>query len=305
MAGGEPRAFLSSISSEIGRAVPLDGLDDERVQQCLEQLSLDGLTTCLVTDRPPVETASLCSRRSLRTATDPITPDLAVLCSDTLAPNKPGWAARTFANGIGLPDLPVMNVSGSDCGNLGMGLRVACGVMAAEELSTVLLVTSDHADGRSRYLPNGLTVLSDGAASGVLTARPEARGFAILGMASASAPQSNDPTTPSGALTIMRSVRRITRQVLGRLGITAMDCCYLVIGNYGRSAQSLFANAAGFPESALCTPLLKEVAHCYSVDLLLTLRHLAERDEVKSGDRLMLLSTGTRSWTAIVVEYVA
>jgi 3-oxoacyl-[acyl-carrier-protein] synthase III len=306
MAGGEPgRPFLSSISFELGRAVPLDCLDDARVQQFLDQLNADGLTKCLVSDRSSVEGASLCARDSLQTPIGPIEPDLAVLCSDSLAPHTPVGAARSFAEGIGLPNLPVVNVSGGDCGNLGMGLRLACGVLAAEALSNVLLVTSDCADRRGRYLATGLTAMSDGAASCLISARPEGCGFAVLGMASASASENTDSTTPAGALTVVRSVRRITRQVLGRLGITAPDCRYLVVGNYGRATQELFAGATGLPQSALRTPLLTEVAHCYSADLLLSLHTLAERDELKSGDRLVLVSSGTRSWTVIVVEYVA
>jgi 3-oxoacyl-[acyl-carrier-protein] synthase-3 len=299
------RPFLSSISFELGQAVPLGDLDDAEVRQFLDQLNRDGMTKCVVSERSPVEDASECARRSLLTPAGAIEPDLAILCSDTLAPLTPARAARTFTEAVDLPHLPVVNVSGGDCGNFGMGLRLACGVLAAESLSNVLLVTTDDAGGRSRYLANGLTAISDGAASCLISAQPATRGFAILGLASTWAARITDSSTPAGALTIVRSVRRIARQMLGQVGITAPDCRYLIVGNYGRAARNLFANALGLPESAVCTPLLTEVAHCQSADLLLSLNALAERDELKPGDRLVLLSCGTRNWTLIVVEYVA
>jgi 3-oxoacyl-[acyl-carrier-protein] synthase-3 len=227
-----------------------------------------------------------------------------VFCSDSPSVEAPAALSAALARGLGLPDVPVLRVGGGECGNLGLGLRVARSLVLAEGLRSVLLVTADRAVGDTRYLPESLTVLSDGAASCLVGAAAGGPGFRLLGLAATARADARDAAGMGAARNTVGGVGRATRRLFADTGTTATDCRHLVLPNYGRSVSSVLAAATGVPRSAIRAPLARAEGHCFSADVLLTLDALRSAGELTAGDRLLLLVTGSGGWTAALAEYV-
>ncbi|MEU4767653.1 hypothetical protein AB0H12_30805 [Actinosynnema sp. NPDC023794] len=305
MAGPDaPAVYLSCVEHEFGDPVPLSTLADAEVQANLDLLTGEGLRDCRVATSPPVEMAAASVRRTLRAAQLP-EPDAVVYCCDTPEPGvAPAAVAGDLAAAVGIPTTPVVAAGGGGCGNLGPGLRVARGLLFTEGCSNVVLVTADRAAGSTRYLPHDLTVLSDGAASCVVGTAPLGPAFRLLGIASTA----NAAAAAGGlgaAKAVVAGVARATRRVLAAAGLTPADCRYLVTGNYGAAVRSLLASAAGFPRHAVHAPGVADLAHCFAADALAGLRGLVADGAVAGGDRLVLLATSPRSWSAVLVEHEA
>lgn len=295
--------FLSCPAHEFGEPVALAELVDAEVRGHLDLLADQGLSRCRVAAAPPHELAVVAASRALLTQL-PTEPDAVVYCCDTPGSKMtPASAVGKFAAGVGLISTPVVAVGGGGCGNLGPGLRTARGLLVAEGLSNVLLITSDHAVGDTRYLPDDLTVLSDGAAACVVGTAPLGPAFRLLGVASALDARPGG-TGLAAAKAVVAGVARATRHVLLTAGLTPADCRFLVTGNYGTAVRSLLAAAAGFPRDKVHAPWVADVAHCFAADALFSLEMLLAHDVLADGDRILLLATSPRSWSAILVEHV-
>jgi hypothetical protein len=71
---------------------------------------------------------------------------------------------------LGVPSAVVLTVAGHRCGNLGLLVCVARGLLDSSRAGSVLL-TSDRVESGPRMMAGDLSVLSDGAAAALATAR--------------------------------------------------------------------------------------------------------------------------------------
>ncbi|MBF9128540.1 hypothetical protein I0C86_05985 [Plantactinospora sp. S1510] len=300
-----PAVYLSNISHVVGDPVALDALEDTEVRKAMATLADEGLVQCRVTDASVPDLAGAAASTALGSPDRRTEPDTAIYCSDTPTPVPPGPEVWRLNTGLGLPRVPVLRVAGGECGNLGLGLRVARAMVMAEGLGSVLLVTADRSVGDTRYLPDGLTVLSDGAAACLVTAEPPAGGFAVHRMAvSVQADAVAAGIGMQTARTTLSGISRAVRRLFADASVTPEDCRYLVTGNYGTAIQSLFAAAVGLPQTVVRAPLREAMGHCFSADVLMNLETLRVDGELDPGDRLLLLTTGSRGWTVTLAEYL-
>jgi 3-oxoacyl-[acyl-carrier-protein] synthase-3 len=294
---------LSALACEAGRPVPLAELADPVVRDVADLLAEEGIECCRVAEATPVALAGTSATATLEASRED--PDAVIFCSDTPAAEPPGPAAWRLVADLGLAEVPVLRVGGGECGNLGLGLRVARSLLLAEGLGSVLVVTADRAVGDTRYLPESLTVLSDGAASCLVTAAPTRPGFVLRGLAATAKADARQAAGMGAARNTVGGIAQATRRLLTDTGTTPERCRHLVMPNYGRSVRGVFAAATGVSRSAVRTPLARDGGHCFSADVLMTLDALGTGGELVAGDLLLLLVTGSRGWTVLLAEYAA
>ncbi|MGK5627819.1 hypothetical protein [Streptomyces sp. URMC 123] len=311
MTDGAPSpVYLSSIAFATGERLSLEALE-ERDGAALagrrDLLHEQGLRHARVSGLPLPELAAASARRTLEAAAGPAV-GAAVYCTDTPADTSATVDLWDFLAAVSRDDLPAVVVGGSGCGNLGPGIAAARNSVLVDGVPAALLVTVDRVKDGPRFLPGGTTVLSDGAASCLISAEPVGQGpaFRIRSLATGfqlDVEASASPLAVARATT--KAVGRTVRGALAPLGLAPRDVRSVVTGNYGDTSRSFLAMAAGVdPRRALC-PRLADIGHCFSADVLITLADLSERDAPPPGEPLLLLTSSARSWSAIVVEYVA
>jgi 3-oxoacyl-[acyl-carrier-protein] synthase-3 len=213
--------------------------------------------------------------------------------------------------GLDTPRTPAVVVNGNGCGNLALALGVACNSVRAEEgHSGVLIVVADRLDDPDeRYQPNGQTILSDGAASCLVGTQVPTAGFRLLGISVRQRADFDHGAVPSmaGVRVVMAGVEEAVEDLRTKMQSTEDDTpaySRLVTGNYGVSTRGFLALAAGMDTADDYAPHASDVGHCFAADLLVNLATLQEHKEVRPGERLLLLATSSRSWSAMAVEYV-
>lgn len=298
--------YASHIFYELGERVPIGKTTDDKVREHLETLHGQGIRHYLVDERPVAELAVAAARPAIDAlGGSPV--DLFVYCTDTPTDSpvtRHMWQVQSM---IGLIDTPAVLVSGGGCNNLGAGLKVARALMATEGLETVLFVTADRVTGStSRLLYHGMTVLSDSAAACVLTAKPIADGFRILGMSTeVQADVRSSISQLVMARTIMQKIGQALDRVIAESGVQPAGCRYFVTGNYGRTSSSFLTMAAKCTADQEFGPWVADMGHCFSADILINLFTLMARGLLDPADRLLLLGTSRQSWSVMAAEYTA
>ncbi len=298
-----PGAYVSAIGFAVGEAVALQELSDPGIMAELASLHKDGLRECRVASCGRASLAAAAARQSVGDETRP-RPSAVVYCTDTVSDSPTFEAQRLLAAMSGPPGHVVM-VGGNACANFGSGLQLAMAWLAASQAESVLLVTSDEVIKGSRYLASGRTVLSDSAASCLVSASPVGPSFRVLGMSSGGGPASESDLAGNQALRqTAAGVEQTVRAALAAAGRQASDCRYILTGNLGGTLRGFLAMAAGFRPAKVYAHGGETLAHCFAADILIALRAVVADELVAPGDLVMLLPTSPVSWSAIVVEYV-
>lgn len=296
-------AYVSAIGYAVGDGVALADVHDPGIMAELASLREEGLRECRVSNCGRTSLAAAAARQTLGDHSRPV-PGAVVYCTDTVSDSPTHEARRLLGELSTLPGQFVV-AGGSACANLGPGLQLSMAWLAAGRDESVLLVTSDEVISGSRYLASGQTVLSDSAASCLVSTIPVGPSFRVLGMSSG-----GDPTLGSGSASSVAlrqtaaGVAQTVRAALGMAGIKAADCRYILTGNVGSRLRGFLAMAAGFRPARVYAPYGETLAHCFAADILIALRAVVADGMVDPGDRLMLLPTSSGAWSAIVVDYV-
>ncbi|GAA2107301.1 hypothetical protein GCM10009759_46250 [Kitasatospora saccharophila] len=303
---GAPRpVHISSIAAELGTRTPLEDLRSARIAQQLTVLRAEGLAHCRVAGPTAPELAAACATRTLAAAG--VRPDSVVYSSESFAGESVTTDLWDFLLSVGTPATPALAVNGNGCGNLANALEVARNRLRTEpDESSALVTVADRLDHHDRYQPNGQTVLSDGAASCLVTTAPQGPSYRVLGISChlrADWPQ--DVPAMASARTVMAGVEAAVTRLRSRLPDPATEFGRLITGNYGSSTRSFLAMAAGLDPDDAYAPLAADTGHCFAADPLLALDALEREGAVLPGERLLVLATSSRSWSAVALEYCA
>ncbi|SDT80552.1 hypothetical protein [Actinoplanes derwentensis] len=293
---------LSAIRFAVGRPVPVEQVAGGSLAGNGETLSAEGIDFCRIDERPPAVMAAETARATLEAAPE-VSVGAVVYCTDTPTGATPTMDMWTFLEGAGLVDVSATAVSGGACGNLGLGLAAARGILATQPVDAVLLVTSDAVRDGTRFNPDGLTVMSDGAASCLVTRQPFG-GFRLTGLSSATQLDIDMNRGFNQARTMNRNIGQAVRQAFAGLDHRPVDCRHFVTANYGTTPRSFLAMAAGCRPAQILTPTAREVGHCFSADILINLFALLAEGDIRPNDRLCMLATSRRSWHAMAADYV-
>lgn len=301
------RLYLSAIGTALGEAGPIDTLAELADQpDSLELLRRGGLRDYL---RSPLTVDELIERSlaASLSATGVPPGDIGLLVCAT----ESATAARPMASllgavcrRLGLVNAQAVGTWASGCGNFLSALRIAGLALRAGRTRHALVVTADVAyAGEARVLPPSLTVFSDGAASCLLSAGPTTAPGLSVGTVFQFANNELWGAAPLQRIQHMSAgIRAVCGQTLGQAGKAAADCKYLVMNNYTQNIQRLFAFAGGFHRTQVFNGLVAAHGHVGSADTLLNLQALSEGGELRGGDLLCLLSTGTNVCGAVSLE---
>jgi 3-oxoacyl-[acyl-carrier-protein] synthase-3 len=295
-------AYISAIAYSLGTATPLADLNDPGLAPELANLLREGVTTCRVAKEGARKLAASAVQQSFEISARQL-PDGVVYCSDTIT-GTPTRDVRELLSDVGCTASPVIMAGGNACGNLGAGLEVATGWLSTQRVSSVLLVTSDEAAIGTRYLASGLTALSDGAASCVVSRVPHGPGYRVLAIASGGTGLKDEDGRSSTLRHVAAGIERSVRTATDIAGVEVSDFRYSLTGNLGRMMRAFLTMAAGLPLNRVYAPDVETVGHCFAADILIDLQTLVVRKLVDPGDKIMLLPTSPESWCVIALEYV-
>jgi 3-oxoacyl-[acyl-carrier-protein] synthase-3 len=204
---------------------------------------------------------------------------------------------------VGLTRAYPFGVMFSGCGNLVSAIAIASNMIRAQGLENVLVVVSDRqAEGTTRVMFPAVGVVSDAAASCVVTSRPVA-GFAIddvvlhsnLGLWEA------DIEGDFGRFLVemARGLKDLGHKMVAASGRRPADYKYFLPNNYSRSTLRVFCHQLGYQQSQLFLDNVPRVSHTYAADVLINLFELDARGLVATGDRVMALTSGPATWGMI------
>jgi 3-oxoacyl-[acyl-carrier-protein] synthase-3 len=207
---------------------------------------------------------------------------------------------------LGLTSTHYLRVSGHGCGNLGPALLLARQALASGAHQRILLVLADRVLDDDRSQVHSLSVLSDGAASCLVTSEPTRSAgaqFAAHEVVTVTEFESAlpDPSGEGALAMVAMSVAgaaAITRQT----GQEVTDYDHLVFPNYRIITQQFLCSAMGVPRERLLIGPAAEFGHCFSADILVTLARCASTGQIKTGDHILACANGLSSCTTLFAE---
>lgn len=283
---------LRSLSPVLGEPIELEQapLLDEAQRRFLRD---EGFASYCKWHAGVVELAAEAARRALSDGgRDGIS--LVVFASQSPG-KKDGWQ---LLQEIGLPRVPIVCLTGEQCGNLGIALRMVDNELAACPDGRVLLVVADAAADAERFDEESRTLLSDAAVAVICTRQAEAAGLEIIARSTVVDAAIDLANIQQAGLTAIQALKSIIRPMLRTVEI---DRTQLLMPNYGQDAARFLAQASGFQQP--CTPLRAELGHCFAVDPLVTLSR-GTHSGVDVDRLFMVITTSSRSWTACCMRWV-
>lgn len=300
MTPSSPAIYLGSFGESLGDAYPIESLLDTP-SQVVDRLLCDGHCYYRRTSRRPWELAADSALQSLLGVAG--RPDLVVYCTSTLCglENQVNGPAA-FVDKLGLTTVQLIAVSMAGCANVGAGLSVAAAMLKSGAATTALLVTTDVGLPDMRIVRDGVGILSDGAASCILSTMPGSGDICLRGIGSDSnwKMYGSPPGFATTGRMLARGLRRAIDPVLRQDLVGPDRVSYVVTNNYTTSILELFTEAARIAPERLYAPTRAEIAHCHSADTLINLSRLPIRD-LPTTSRVLLLSTGTHYWACALL----
>lgn len=268
-----------------------------------ETLGADsGLSHYRVSDLEIWQLAASAGTRTLAGSAEQ--PDLVVYVTEN--DHDSSISITRLVRALDLPAARYLRVSGHDCGNLGPALVLARQAIASGEHSRVLLLLADKTLDGDRNPANRLSVLSDGAVACLITDAPTSFSGAVFAVHGITAITDLDADSPG------ETGERITSTVaLSVAGVTAItqetgrelkDFDHLIFPNYRMIIQQFLCSAMGAPLEQLLLGPMAEFGHCFSADILMTLRHCASTGQIRPKDHLLASCDGPTSWSTLSVE---
>lgn len=318
----QPRVVLSHIACEVGTSSPLRALGELGVDaETLEVLEIAGLESFWRSSEPTCDIAARSVEKTLASAGLRGADIDAVFFAtestwdgDGEHPRERYRAFRRQAmrvlNDCGLRHAYPIGVMFSGCSNLVTAITLASDALFAGRYRKALVVVADRLPAtHSRILPPGIAVVSDGAASCVVSLG-DAPGFRVEGavghadMAAWSMDLECDFDKFGGYLiNLGKQLLQVKKKLSDASGVAAEQYRYLVMNNYSRSTIRLFSTQLGFASKQVMTANLPTHAHVNAVDLLLNLNTLEEQGDLREGDRVMALASATATWGAMSLTY--
>lgn len=296
---GGLRMYLSAIAHLHGDAKLITDLGEP---ECTDpQLKDDLLEAFRETTGNVIDMAVEVGARTLATAK--AVPDVIIWATESDLGGSASDAGMRLANALGCPSTVVLIVGGHACGNLGLLVQTARGLLATS--SAVLLITSDRIGSDPRMMPDGLSVLSDGAAAVLATRDAPTAGSPTFVVHDLSIGVNTAGSTTAAGLGAQRRTVQLARKAVAQSARSPKDFTFALFSNYRLSAQKFMCGAGGFSAQQLLVGPVQEYAHAFAADLLVNCDLLARAGDIKPGDRLALSATGPHSWALIDLEVSA
>ncbi|MET7702489.1 ketoacyl-ACP synthase III family protein [Streptomyces sp. NPDC005485] len=293
-----------------------------------------------VSDLAPVELAERSAAQTLEDAGVPAADLTALLHAWTYHQGHEFWSpAHYLAHRLGAPAAEPTGIQQMCNGGMAAIAQAARHLLAEPAAHTVLVTTADcfPAPGFDRWGGDYGVCYGDGATSVLLTRTPQGRSVRLLSSATVAAPvmegmhRGDAPFSPaplSGVKTLLPKVTKkefLTANPQLPFGPLAHDAVTTVVGRaleragvapgdgrlraaaLPRLARHVMTDAYEPAFAAACAapivPLGSDTGHLGAGDAVANLCDLLDRDDVRPGDLLVLLSAGAGfTWSAAIVE---
>ncbi|MCI4066793.1 hypothetical protein MRQ36_31225 [Micromonospora sp. R77] len=299
----EQLPYLSGFAVALGDRQAIGDTSDPDVRAEAEALQRADLRHYRQAEEDLLAMAARCVKQTLGYAGERLPVTAAVYTSDTFTARNPSKALRTLLAGSGLDDVDGWVVGGRECDNLYLAVSAAEARLRADDRRAgVLVVTADQVTRGTRLNQDARTVMSDGAASCLVSW--DSTGPAVRLRAMAALPVS----PPAGAPPLMRArhhvtaLRALSDQVFDAAGLHREQCAKVVTSNVGLNVAQMFRAAVGGRQTALYRPAAKDVGHCFSADALHTVGLLLEEPETAVGDIVLVVATSPHSCSLLLLE---
>lgn len=189
-----------------------------------------------------------------------------------------------------------IGINQSTCGNFCSALRVAAALLQAGEARNILLVTVDKSENGSRVMDNNAAVLSDGAAS-CLVSRSESGRYRLLGITQAcSHPLGGEGEAGAKVFLALDGFQQAFESFIARHGLDRAGLTQLIPNNYNLTLLTLYSQIARIDLDKIYTGNLGVKGHVYAGDNLINLADYAGSAVLRRGDRIAMLSNGPSNW---------
>jgi 3-oxoacyl-[acyl-carrier-protein] synthase III len=296
--------YITSIEMRLGEPVALDDIGDSSVASRLDMLKEQGLRHGRISGSSPVELATASGAATLARAGVRM-PGGLIYATESVTGRRLMDDVSSLVTALEIPEVSAMAVAGNGCANLATALKVARNAISAEGSDDILIVTATVAEADARYQETGDALISDGAASFLLSKAPRSAGFRVLAIAVQSrAEPAPAAESMAGARTTAHAIRACKADLRRQLG-PQWTPDHFFTGNYGPSSMTFLGLSAGVSElSEFSFATAADIGHCMAADLLITLDRWKREATRKHGESLLLLASGPRMWSLIALEYV-
>jgi 3-oxoacyl-[acyl-carrier-protein] synthase-3 len=300
--------YITNIEVRLGERVPLDDIADTSIASRLDTLKEQGRRHSRISESSPVELAAASGAATLARAGLQV-PGGLIYATESLTQSRLMDDVSWLVSALEIPDVSALAVAGNGCANLATALQVARNTIRAEDADDILIVTATVAEADARYQETGDALISDGAASFLLSKEPRSPGFHVLAMATQSRAEPEPPSASAsasmaGARTAANAIRACKADLRTRLA-PEWTPDHFFTGNYGPSSMTFLGVSAGFFElSEFSRDTAVDIGHCMAADLVITLDKWEREAPRKHGESLLLLASGPRTWSLIALEYV-
>ncbi|MFJ3039050.1 MULTISPECIES: beta-ketoacyl-[acyl-carrier-protein] synthase family protein [Streptomyces] len=304
-----PDIFLTRIGVAVGESNDIAVLPEILSSEALEQLTRGGLAHFRQSDRQAWQLAADSATSTLDPSSSTAAVDLVVYATNTFWDSAdPELDAARFLQAMGLNRTPLIGVSLANCANLAVAVRTAVACLRGGDATTALVATTDVCRPGQRLLGGGIGVLSDGAATCVVSTRRPEHGLQLLGTTMTVEAGLHALTSESEpmamAMATARGVRRAAAALYERTGLGPADFSYLVTNNYLEPTLRTFANAAEVPFDRTYRGTVAGYSHCFAADALINVSAMASESIIEPGDRILAIVSGYNSWGCMAFSVV-
>lgn len=292
------RVFMTGIAHITGDPRPITAIEPIAAEPgLLDALHEVGLSRYRHARDCPIDMAATCIAETLDHSRMPASGiDILMLASSTVGFGQiENTELLQLSERFGLAHATPIGVSAAECANFGTALHLARTLVTTGEARTVLLVTTDACTTpQQRLLRQVNSVVSDGAASCLVTTEP-AR-IEILATATATNQLIRAATNPDtiAALT-RRTLIGLADEVLLRANIDRAQVRQVITNNINTEALRFMTLSAGLDHNLCYDDNVADFAHVHSADNLLNLQSYLE-DGAAPDQIVLTISHAFGTW---------
>ena len=301
------RVFLDSISCIIGDPFPVDELPECRKSsadmQVLKQEGYENFLTCSASIEEMAIQSLQKTLENSKISPDMI--DILIFSSDSAGDQRERECNSIVHNicaKLGLVNAYPLGVNQSTCGNFCSSLRIAAALLQTGDAKHILLVTAEKSENGKRIMDSNAAVLSDGAASCLVSTSEQAR-YRLLGITQSSCHSLGSETEAGSKVFLaLNGFQKAFEKFIHQQGLDVGSVVQLIPNNYNSTLLSIYSQISQIGMEKIYTDNLSAKAHVYSSDNLINLMDYANSTDLQPGDRIVMLSNGPSNWGLTALE---
>lgn len=294
---------LGSIGYELGESLPLTSLEDIKKDGLEKVIGSNQFMNYLDAGKMSAyELASSSIEQTLSKSNIPGSEvDMIVIATDSFTSvdeNHRFYTSLSESHGINNA-YPII-VTMSECANFHVALEVAQTSIATNKARNVLVVTTDKSSlvsPRSRIVGDGIGVMSDGAASCLLSTDLD-DGLELLQVERIiRAELLSDKIDPQQELVVrVEANKDIFNPLFSKHNIDPTSISKLFASNVNVDVLALFMNECGITSDKIFQENHKRLAHCLACDCLINLSDYTHSYGIQGNEVFAMLGVGPITW---------